>query len=228
MQALQNVSLDLFHGEIVSLLGVNGSGKTTLSSILSTLIMPTSGDILFHGQSIYKSLCEFRYIIGFCPQKPNLNNQLTVEENLYNDALYFGFTKQKARQKLEELVEKLKLKKYLKSLPMVLSGGYKQRVMIARALMHDPKIVIFDEPTVGLDPHIRYDLWNIIKGLKKDEITVLLTTHYLDEAEQLSDRICILEKGKTLLIDTPENLKAKHQKSNLEQVFIKLMQEEAE
>jgi len=120
------------------------------------------------------------------------------------------------------------LQKYLDSKPDVLSGGYKQRVLIARALMHNPKLIILDEPTVGLDPHIRHQLWENINTLKKEGVTVLLTTHYLDEAEVLSDRICILDKGKIKLIDTPENLKNIHQMGKLEDIFIKLMKEETD
>lgn len=116
----------------------------------------------------------------------------------------------------------------MNSKPEVLSGGYKQRVVIARSLMHNPKLVILDEPTVGLDPHIRHQLWESIRELKNEGVTVILTTHYLDEAEILSDRICILDKGIIKLIDTPENLKSIHQQSKLEDVFIKLMHEETE
>ena len=225
--ALKNVSFDIQKGEVLGLLGVNGSGKTTLSSILATLIPPTKGDVLYNGESIYKNINEYRRIIGFCPQKPNLNNQLTVKDNLYLDALYYGFSKKEAEQKLDEVVSKLSLKEYLHALPNTLSGGYKQRVMIGRALMHDPQFVLLDEPTVGLDPHIRKNLWNLILDLKKEKITVLLTTHYLDEAEYLSDRVCVLDKGNVMLIDTPQNLKKKHKTANLEEAFMKLMEEEA-
>ena len=225
-QALKGVTLDINKGEILGLLGVNGSGKTTLSSILATLIPPTQGDILYNGASIYNNINDYRRIIGFCPQRPNLNNQLTVRDNLYLDALYYGFSTQEASQKLDEIVTKLSLQEYLNAKPMMLSGGYKQRVMIGRALMHDPQFVLLDEPTVGLDPHIRKNLWNLILDLQKENITVLLTTHYLDEAEYLSNRVCVLDRGHILLIDTPQNLKTKHKTANLEDAFIKLMEEE--
>lgn len=226
-QALKGISLDIHEGEILGLLGANGSGKTTLSSILSTLIPPTNGDVLYKGQSIYNDLNAYRRIIGFCPQKPNLNNQLTVKENLYFDALYYGFSKKESLKKLDEIVETLSLKEYIHALPTILSGGYKQRVMIGRSLMHNPRFILLDEPTVGLDPHIRRSLWESIKELKHKGITILLTTHYLDEAENLSDRICVLDKGNIILIDTPQNLKTKHKKANLEDAFIQLMEEEA-
>lgn len=225
-QALKSISLEIEKGEILGLLGVNGSGKTTLSSILSTLIPPTHGDILFNGESIYRDINAYRRIIGFCPQKPNLNNQLSVRDNLYFDALYYGFSKQEAQNKFDEVVEQLSLKEYLEAYPTTLSGGYKQRVLIGRALMHNPSFILLDEPTVGLDPHIRKNLWNLILKLQKQGITILLTTHYLDEAEYLSNRVCVLEKGNVLLVDTPQNLKTKHATANLEDAFMKLMEEE--
>jgi len=225
-KALKGVSLNIQQGEILGLLGVNGSGKTTLSSILATLIPPTEGSISYQKNSIYKDINQYRRIIGFCPQKPNLHNDLTVRENLYFDALYFGFSEKEALNKLDELIEKLSLQKYINAKPKTLSGGYKQRVMIARALMHNPKFVILDEPTVGLDPHIRRNLWEIIKDLKKNDITVLLTTHYLDEAEKLADRVCVLDKGKIITIDTSKNLKKRFKEKDLESAFIQLIKEQ--
>ena len=125
-------------------------------------------------------------------------------------------------------MKKFQLLKYADAKGSILSGGYKQRFILARTLMHSPKLVILDEPTVALDPHIRRNLWDTIKNLKKDGITILLTTHYLEEAEVLSDRVCILDRGVIKLIDTPENLKTNFSKSNLEDVFIKLLHEEKE
>jgi ABC-2 type transport system ATP-binding protein len=223
-EALKGVSFTIEKGEILSLLGVNGSGKTTLSSVLATLHPPTSGDILWNGISIFGSnINAFRKILGYCPQKPNLHPLLTVEQNLYYDGLYFGLSDKESKRKMAELFENLSIGKYADFKPSELSGGYQQRVMIARALMHNPEFIIFDEPTVGLDPSARKHLWGIIKDLGK---TVLLTTHYLEESEALSDRICILDKGKVMLIDRTENIKAANDNSNLEEIFIKLTQEE--
>jgi ABC-2 type transport system ATP-binding protein len=226
VKALKGVSLDLLQGEIISLLGVNGAGKTTLSSIIATLNPAIGGEILYDGKSIYDDINTYRYIIGFCPQAPNLNNELTVKQNLIFSAQYYGFSKQKAKDRFEELMKKYGLEEYQNFKPSNLSGGYRQRVSIVRALMHKPKLVILDEPTVGLDPHIRYQLWETIRNLKKEGVTVLLTTHYMDEAEVLSDRICILDKGLVRLIDTPENLKKIYNKGRLEEIFIQLMEEE--
>ena len=224
-EALKGVSLDIYKGEIFGLLGVNGAGKTTLSSIIATLHPPTHGDILFNGKSIYKNLIEYRLHLGFCQQKPNLNDMLTVEQNLLFAGLYYGMSEEVARQRLLHLVNQLDLGAYLSMMPTQLSGGYKQRCMIARSLMHKPQLLLLDEPTVGLDPHIRRQLWSIIKDLKKEGVTVLLTTHYLDEAEQLSDRVCILDQGLIKLIDTPDKLIADFKQKNLEDVFINLTQE---
>lgn len=225
-EALKGVSLDINKGEIVGLLGVNGAGKTTLSSIIATLHPPTQGDVEYKGESIYKNLIAYRAKLGFCSQRPNLNTLLTLEQNLRLSGSYYNMTEEEIESRLKVLVKQFELEPYLHQNANVLSGGYKQRFMIARSLLHNPDLVILDEPTVGLDPHIRRQLWEKIKDLKKQGISVLLTTHYLDEAEQLSDRVVVLDKGVIKLIDTPENLKADFQKSNLEDVFIALMQEE--
>ncbi|GAG36551.1 unnamed protein product, partial [marine sediment metagenome] len=219
---------DIYRGEIISLLGVNGAGKTTLSAILATLHPPTEGDVIFNERSIYDDINTYRRHIGYCPQKPNLFQDLTVEQNLLFAGRYFNLPEDQVKKRVQDLVQKYDLGQYINSKPGMLSGGYKQRVLIARSLMHNPKLLILDEPTVGLDPHIRHHLWENIRNLKKEGVTIVLTTHYLDEAEVLSDRICILDRGVIKLIDTPENLKTAYQKSRLEDVFLKLMEEEPE
>ncbi|HLJ31441.1 MAG TPA: ABC transporter ATP-binding protein [Candidatus Babeliales bacterium] len=223
-EALKGVSLDIYKGEILGLLGVNGAGKTTLSSIIATLHPPTEGDIECEGESIYHDIAAYRYKIGFCPQKPNLDPALTLEQNLRFSGGYYQMTEEHITQRLEFLIEQFGLREYLHQKANVLSGGYKQRFMIARALMHNPQLVILDEPTVGLDPHIRRQLWQQIKDLKQLGVTVILTTHYLDEAEQLSDRVCVLDGGLIKLIETPDKLKADFNMQNLEDVFIALME----
>lgn len=225
-EALQGVSLDIKEGEILGLLGVNGAGKTTLSSIIASLHPPTSGEILWKGKSIYDDILSYRKIIGFCPQKPNLDKTFSLEENLIFAGRCYGLSLKEAKEKKDQLIEQLSLTDYVNSFVDFLSGGYRQRFLIARTLMHNPKLVILDEPTVGLDAHIRRQLWNVISGLKAQGVTVLLTTHYLDEAEELSDRVCIIDKGRIRLIDTPDNLKEIYQKEKLEDVFIQLTEEE--
>jgi ABC-2 type transport system ATP-binding protein len=221
--ALNNVSLSVEAGEILSLLGVNGAGKTTLSSIIATLHPATSGDILYKGTSIYADIPAFRRKVGYCPQAPNLHPFLTLKQNLLFAGRLYGIPEETLQPRLKKLVEQFELQKYLHDKAEVLSGGYKQRFMIARSLLHQPEIVILDEPTVGLDPHIRRQLWEVIRELKKNGITVILTTHYLDEAEKLSDRVCILDKGTVRLIDTPDKLMADFKQKNLEDMFIELL-----
>ena len=225
IKALKGVTLEIMQGEILSLLGINGAGKTTLSSIIATLNPATSGDITQNNVSIYDNIVAFRRTIGFCPQKPNIDMMLTIEQNLEFTGRYFCMDMDLITKRTTYLLKRFGLEKYAQSKASILSGGYRQRFLIARTLMHSPKLVIFDEPTVGLDPHVRRDIWEVIKDLKKDNVTVVLTTHYLDEAEQLSDRVCLLDKGIIQLIDTPENLKKMHNQANLEEVFIKLIKE---
>lgn len=213
---------------MLALLGVNGAGKTTLSSIVATLHPPTSGDIVFQGASIYTHLPAYRLQLGFCPQKPNLNNNISLEENLRFAGRFYGMIQEAITQRLNQLAAQFKLTTYLEQKASVLSGGYKQRFMIARSLMHGPRLVLLDEPTVGLDPHIRRQLWDVIKALKADGITVILTTHYLDEAEKLADRVCILDHGQIVLIDTPDKLMADFKHKNLEDLFVQLINEKPE
>lgn len=222
-EALKGVSLDLYQGEVLGLLGVNGAGKTTLVSILATLHPPTAGEISWQGASIYDALLPYRSVVGYCPQHPNIERHLSLGENLVISGRCYGLSKQEAEERKKELAEEFKLEEYLEANIDQVSGGYKQRFLIARALMHRPQLVILDEPTVGLDSHIRRELWEVIAQLRKQGITVILTTHYLDEAEKLSDRICLIHEGTVRTVDTPENLKKRHQKNNLEEVFLKFV-----
>lgn len=224
-QVLNNVSLDLHKGEVVSLLGVNGAGKTTLSSIIATLHPLSSGTVSYKKKSIYDDIPMYRRAIGYCPQKPNLNPYLTLRENLEFAARYFGIDEPTIAQRLHNLNNRLGIEQFYSQNVKELSGGWKQRYSIARALMHDPEIVILDEPTVALDPSVRYQLWKFIRHMADSGKCVLLTTHYLDEAEELSDRVCLLKKGKVELVETPENLLKTYGKNKLEDVFMHLTNE---
>lgn len=226
--ALDDVSFELRKGEIFSLLGINGAGKTTLSSILATLHPPTSGSIFWGGKSIYGNLLSYRKMVGFCPQEQNLDPCLTLKQNLLFQGRYYGISKEKLEEKTAFLLKKFELEEYAKRKVEVLSGGYKRRFLIARTLIHSPRFVILDEPTVGLDPQLRRKLWYYISFLKEEGVTVLLTTHYLDEAEKLSDRVCLIDHGKIVVIDTPEKLKKDMKKENLEDAFLHLLHKEKE
>jgi len=225
IRALDDVSLTIHEGEIFSLLGVNGAGKTTLSSLIATLHPVSAGEILYKGQSIYANLEYYRKDLGYCPQYPNLDVYLSVQDNLIFAGRYFLQTKEYATARAHQVMKLLHLLPYAQRPVQALSGGYKQRLSIARALMHHPKIVILDEPTVGLDPDIRRQLWDIIRDLKKMGITIILTTHYLDEAELLSDRVCLMHKGRIMQIDTVANLKTRYSHDTLEKAFLAFTEE---
>lgn len=222
-RALRPATFDLYKGEVFGFLGVNGAGKTTLSSILATMHPPTSGDIIWKGKSIYKQLITYRKIVGMCPQKPNIEKRLNIEENLLFAGRCYGLSQKQAEERKSTLLAQFDLEEYVRTPTDQLSGGYRQRFLIARALMHHPQLMILDEPTVGLDPHIRRQIWEVIKMLKSLNVTVILTTHYLDEAEYLSDRVCLIHDGLIRTVDTPDNLKKFHQKDNLEEVFLKFV-----
>lgn len=225
IEALKGISLDIKEKEILALLGVNGAGKTTLSSIIATLLQPSSGDISYKGHSIYKDIISFRRIIGFCPQVQNLDLDLNVKENLIFAGKYYSLTKKQIKQRLEYLLEKFDLTKYAKFNLDALSGGYKQRFMIARTLIHDPQLIIMDEPTVGLDPKLRRLLWKYILDLKEEGKTILFTTHYLDEADILSDRICVIDDGLMKALEKPSKLKEIWKYKNLEEIFLELIKQ---
>jgi ABC-2 type transport system ATP-binding protein len=228
VHALNDINFTIDPGEIFGLLGVNGAGKTTLSSILATLHPPTKGQILYKGVSIYDDINTYRRALGFCPQKQNLDMELTVQENLIFAGRYFLIPHDQLMPRVQEVMEQLELTRYAHFAVSELSGGTKQRVLIGRALIHKPAIIILDEPTVGLDPDIRRKLWALIKSLKESGITIILTTHYLDEAEVLADKICMLHKGKVRLVESVAALKAQHKLENLEAIFLKLTQEYAQ
>ena len=224
-QALRGVSFDINEGEVFGLLGVNGAGKTTLSGILSGIHPPTSGDVHWKGRSIYRDILKYRKIVGFCPQKPNIDRSLTIDETLFFAGRCFSLSKSQVLKRRDELLDLLDLGGYRDAKADQLSGGYKQRFLIARSLMHRPRLIILDEPTVGLDVHIRKQLWKIIQDLKAEGSTVLLTTHYLEEAEALSDRVCFIHHGEIKALDTPKELNKSFKKANLEEVFLHLMDE---
>ena len=225
VEALKGISFDIYEKEIVGLLGVNGAGKTTLSSIIATLLKPTSGDIFYYDQSIYKNVVSYRRELGFCPQVQNLDMDLNVKENLIFAGRYYSLPKKMIKNRLDELLEKFDLTRYAYFNLNALSGGYKQRFLIARTLMHNPKLIIMDEPTVGLDPRLRRLLWKFILDLKDEGKTIILTTHYLDEADILSDRICVIDQGIMKALEKPSKLKEVWKSQNLEEVFLELIKE---
>jgi ABC-2 type transport system ATP-binding protein len=220
---LKDISLSLPTHGLTSLLGVNGAGKTTLSLILAGIVPPSNGDILYHDKSIYNSLSSYKKNISLCQQQPNLDSTITLRENLYYAGTFFNLSEEEIKERIHFLSRTLSLEDYLDTYDYTLSGGYRQRFMIARSLIHQPKLLILDEPTVAMDADIRKQLWTILRELKT-KISILLTTHYLEEAEELSDNVCILDKGHIKEHDTVAELLKKYNKKNLESVFLSLLE----
>jgi len=207
--ALESLDLDIRAGEFFGLLGPNGAGKTTAIGILTTRIRPTSGKAIVAGADVVEDSVRVRQTIGVVPQRPNADLSLDVMENLQFHAAYFGIPVSVATQRAHELLERLGLSEKSSAKLAELSGGQQQRLMIVRALMHEPDIIFLDEPTVGLDPQARLDLWDILRDLHNRGRTIVMTTHYMDEADRLCDRLAIVDRGKLLALDTPRALKAK-------------------
>jgi ABC-2 type transport system ATP-binding protein len=207
--ALESLDLDIGAGEFFGLLGPNGAGKTTAIGILTTRVLPTSGKAFVAGADVVQDSVRVRQTIGVVPQRPNADLSLNVLENLQYHAAYFGIPFDVATKRARELLERLGLAEKSSSKMSELSGGQQQRLMIVRALMHEPDIIFLDEPTVGLDPQARLDLWEILRDLHRRGRTIVMTTHYMDEADRLCDRLAIVDRGKLLALDTPRALKAK-------------------
>ncbi|MGC9109822.1 MAG: ABC transporter ATP-binding protein [Caldimicrobium sp.] len=204
-KALKGISFQIFKGELFSLLGPNGAGKTTTLRIISGLTTPTSGNIYIFGKDLFEDELWAKRRIGLVPQQINLDLELTVEENLFIHGLLFKMSLKEIKEKIEELLEMSDLAERRKSKVKELSGGLRRRLLIVRALMHSPELLLLDEPTVGLDPHIRRKIWSFIKSIQAKGTTILLTTHYMEEAETLSDRVAFINKGEIVAIDTPSN-----------------------
>ena len=225
LTAVDNLKLDIRQGELFSLLGVNGAGKTTAIKMLTCLTKPTSGDALVGGYSITKEPEQVKRRIGVSPQETAVAPNLSVQENLELICGIHGFSREKTAEKIRELTEQFALDTVLQRKAGKLSGGWQRRVSIAMALIGEPKILFLDEPTLGLDVLARHDLWEVIRSLK-GRTTIILTTHYMEEAEALSDRIGILKNGRLLAVGTAEALKAKAGASDFEEAFVAIVKED--
>ena len=205
--ALQALDLDINEGEFFGLLGPNGAGKTTTIGILTTRVVATAGTARVSGVDVATDAVRVRTHIGVVPQRPNPDRSLNALENLIYHAAYFGIPRSVAEQRARELMTRLDIADKTQAKVDQLSGGQQQRLMIARALIHEPDVLFLDEPTVGLDPQARLDLWAILRDLHNQGRTIVMTTHYMEEADRLCDRIGIVDRGKLLALDTPARLK---------------------
>ncbi len=206
--AVESLDLELHEGEIFGLLGPNGAGKTTTIGVATTRILPTSGVVRINGVDVVKQPDVARKSIGVVPQFNTLDRSLTLFENLYYHCRYFAMSHRDSKARSLELLEQFLLTERQSAYPAQLSGGLAQRLQIARAIAHRPRVLFLDEPSAGLDPQSRLAMWGIVEELHKEGITVLLTTHYMEEADALSDRLAIIDHGRVLALGSPEKLKS--------------------
>ena len=217
--AVNNIDLKINEGELFALLGTNGAGKTTIIKMLSTLILPTNGEIKINGLDIIKDRQKIKEILNVSPQETAIAPNLSVKENLEFMAGVYQIPKKE--EKIDELVKLFKLEEVLKQKAKTLSGGWQRKVSIAISLINDPKILFLDEPTLGLDVIARKELWKVIYELK-GKITIILTTHYMEEAESLSDRIGIMANGNIVEVGTSKELINKTKAKNFEDAFVSI------
>ena len=220
--AVDGLSLTIDRGELFGLLGPNGSGKTTTINMLCGLLVPTTGSVEVGGYNVRKEPNKIKELIGVSPQETAVYPYLTGKENIELFANLHAMPKEKLKRNVDELLQKLSLKDHAKRRAGKYSGGMMRRINLAMALVHDPEIAFLDEPTVGMDPQSRRAVWDFIRELRKQNKTVLLTTHYMEEAEELCDRVGIIDYGKLISLGSPQQLKKQFKAKNLEEVFLQL------
>ncbi|MGI9032139.1 MAG: ABC transporter ATP-binding protein [Acidimicrobiales bacterium] len=205
--AVDGLDLTVCKGEIFGLLGPNGAGKTTTVGMLTTRVIPTSGRAEVNGIDVVADPAQAKHYIGVVQQANTLDRSLTAWENLYFHGLYYGIGPRSSRDQADALLERFRLSHRAKAPVRALSGGMAQRLMVARAVFHRPAVLFLDEPTAGLDPQSRLALWEIVGDLRAEGQTILLTTHYMEEADEFCDRVAIMDHGKILALDSPAALK---------------------
>jgi lipooligosaccharide transport system ATP-binding protein len=204
--AVGGIDFDVCSGECVGFLGPNGAGKTTTVRMVSCFTPITAGTVCIFGLDVTRHAREIKAHLGICPQEDNLDPDFSVEQNLTTFARYFDIPRGEARERARELLRMMQLDERSKSNIRELSGGMKRRLILARALINRPRVLILDEPTTGLDPQARHLIWQRVRTLKGEGVTVLLTTHYMEEAQQLCDRVILMDGGKILLEGSPDDL----------------------
>jgi len=222
-EALKHVSLEIEEGEFFGLLGPNGAGKSTLIHCTAGLAQPTGGSIRVFGHDAVHHYGEARTAIGLAPQELNLDWFLTLEEQLDYHGGYFGMSRKDRRERTKELLEEFSLSSKKDDRTRTLSGGMKRRLILARALMHRPRLLILDEPTAGVDVELRLELWHYVQRVRSEGTTILLTTHYLEEAEQLCDRIAFIADGRIVAEGTSAALAEQYGVSGLEDAYLELV-----
>mgnify|MGYP003392824306 CR=1 FL=1 len=221
VKALKGIDLEIKSGQFFGLLGPNGAGKSTLIHTITGLAMPTSGTAKVFGSDVVTDYKTARMYVGLSPQDINLDWFLTVEQTLDFHGGYYGMRKKERRERIDELLKVFSLTDKKDSKGMFLSGGMKRRMVIARSLMHRPEFLILDEPTAGVDVELRRELWKYVKMINEQGTTILLTTHYIEEAEELCDQIAVINDGKILKIGTVAELKKAYKAKTLEDVYLK-------
>jgi ABC-2 type transport system ATP-binding protein len=206
-RAVDGLDLTVEPGEIFGLLGPNGAGKTTTAGMLTTRVVPTSGQAFVGGIDVVAHPALAKQILGIVSQQNTLDRQLNVWENLYFHGRLFGIPARESKRTATELLEQFQLERWAKASVYALSGGMAQRLMVARAIFHRPAVLFLDEPTAGLDPQSRLALWETLRSLNGEGQTIMLTTHYMEEADQLCGRVAIMDRGRILALDTPAALK---------------------
>jgi ABC-2 type transport system ATP-binding protein len=222
-EALRGVSLAIDEGEFFGLLGPNGAGKSTLIHCTTGLAQPTSGSIRIFGHDAVEHYEQARLAVGLAPQELNLDWFLTLEETLDYHGGYFGMPKRQRRERARELLDTFSLTAKRNDRTRTLSGGMKRRLILARALMHRPRLLILDEPTAGVDVELRLELWHYVQRINAEGTTILLTTHYLEEAEQLCDRIAFINDGQIVAQGTSPELAAEYGVASLEDAYLELV-----
>ncbi|MDA0183271.1 ABC transporter ATP-binding protein [Solirubrobacter phytolaccae] len=222
-EALKGVSLEIEEGEFYGLLGPNGAGKSTLIHCTTGLAQPTSGSIEIFGHDAVHHYGDARLAVGLAPQEPNLDWFLTIEESLDFHGGYFGMPRKDRKERATELLDAFSLTDKRHEKTRFLSGGMKRRLILARALMHRPKLLILDEPTAGVDVELRLELWHYVQRINQEGTTILLTTHYLEEAEQLCTKIAFINGGEIVATGTSADLAREYNVTSLEDAYLALV-----